>query len=392
MTMHLTESIADRLTAYTADLRDKGAVRTDAVARAFSAVPRHLFIPAVNDRGERIPVGDNPPGELLDLIYSDRSIMTHVPGDEAGGFSSASQPALVAKMLEALRLEPGQRVLEIGAGTGYNAALIATITGAPVVTVDVSRAVADEAARALRRVGITEATALHADGYYGHRDGGPYDRIVVTCGVTGISPHWLDQLAPGGFALVPLAHGGLHPLVAVPAATPHTGGRVGGRAVSHADFMTASGPLYHWPEGRTRLPDAPVPARALDSVPGTGPALEWEDYQALWFHLAARDPRTTRAWTEGLDPAAGMCALHEPGAGTAWIHLDGTARHTGAGSPLDRLRALVGEWDRAGRPAIGDWACAFTLDGAPGQPVLLPTEWHTLSGESPRGDAHPASA
>ena len=75
------------------------------------------------------------PGDVLDEIYGDGALVTLLSPDGAP-ISSSSQPSLVARMLEALRLEPGLRVLEIGAGTGWNAALLATITGMPVLTVD----------------------------------------------------------------------------------------------------------------------------------------------------------------------------------------------------------------------------------------------------------------
>jgi protein-L-isoaspartate(D-aspartate) O-methyltransferase len=284
------------------------------------------------------------------------------------------------------------RVLEIGAGTGYNAALIATITGAPVVTLDVSRTVADEAAAALSRAGIDSVTAVHADGYLGHPDAGPYDRIVVTCGVTGLSPRWLNQLAPDGFALVPVAYGGQHPLLAATAPDGMATG-IQARAITHADFMTAAGPLYHWPQHRVPTPTTPIDARFLTTTPDVGPVLDHDTYQALWFHLAAHDPRITRAWTDGIDPANGLCALHDPTTGTAWISGDGTARHTGDNALLDRLSDLITLWLDNGRPAINDWACTLEPIGEGHQPIYAPGSWRlrgTSSNRSANGDNEPA--
>jgi protein-L-isoaspartate(D-aspartate) O-methyltransferase len=366
-------AIADRLAAYTQQLRAQGAIRTEAVARAFATVPRHLFINTVYNGGDRVLVGDIPADKLLDRIYSDRSLMTHVPADEAGGYSSASQPSLVAKMIEALDLQPGMCVLEIGAGTGYNAALIATITGAHVVTLDVSETIVDEAARALQRAGIEHVTAVHGDGYLGHLADGPYDRVIVTCGVTGASPHWLDQLTPAGFALVPIAHGGLHPILAI----SRTDDGVQGRAVMSADFMTAAGPLYHWPANRVPTPTGAVTAHTLTTIPGAGHALDLPDYQALWFQLATHDPHTTRAWTDGIDPTQGLCALHHPGISTAWIQQDGAVRHTGDTALADDLTSLVTNWDNHGRPAITRWVCTLQAQGPDHEPVHIPHAWST---------------
>ena len=103
-------------------LKEENCITTAVVEQAFLVVPRHLFLP----------------GEPLEQVYSDRSIV--VRRDAEGQWtSSSSQPAIMAIMLEQLDLKPRQRVLEIGAGTGYNAALIASIVGpgGRVVTVDI---------------------------------------------------------------------------------------------------------------------------------------------------------------------------------------------------------------------------------------------------------------
>jgi protein-L-isoaspartate O-methyltransferase len=84
-------------------------------------------------------------------------------------------------MLEALELAPGMRMLEVGTGTGYNAALLATITAAPVVTLDANQQVVAEAREALGRIGLDrQVTVVHGDGYHGWPAGAPYDRIIVT--------------------------------------------------------------------------------------------------------------------------------------------------------------------------------------------------------------------
>jgi protein-L-isoaspartate(D-aspartate) O-methyltransferase len=375
VTPALPNTLPARLTAYARQLCDAGAIRTAAVAAAFAAVPRHLFVPGFYDRGQRIETGDDPPPGLLDRIYSDIALMTHLPADQAGRWSSTSQPSLVAKMIEVLDLSPRVRVLEIGAGTGYNAALIATITGGPVATIDVSAVVAAEAAGALTRAGMDTVTVICGDGYAGHPAAAPYDRIIVTCGCTGASPHWLTQLAPGGRMLVPVAHGGLHPVVAI---ARDASGQPHGHAAIPADFMTASGPLYHWPPGRTRTPDAPVHVTSLTRIPGTGAHLDYDRYQDLWFYLATRDQRITRAWTDnpGFIPTLGQCALHQPTTGTAWIHTDGSATLAGPTRLLDQLTSLINDWYNLGTPAISEWHCALNPVGQPGTPIHAPGHWH----------------
>jgi protein-L-isoaspartate(D-aspartate) O-methyltransferase len=373
MTLAPGTALGGRLRAYADLLRAKGAIRTEATWAAFASVERHRFIPSFYDRGpSRIPVGPDPDSGLLDRIYSDTALMTHLPRDEARGFSSASQPSLVAKMIEALQLSPGMRVLEIGTGTGYNSALIAAITAAPVVTVESSAAVAAEARAALEDTSADIVTVAHGDGYHGHAANSPYNRIIVTCGVTGISPHWPGQLTSRGLILAPTAHGGLHPVLAI---TADGSGSLRGRAVLPADFMTAAGPLYHWPGDRTPVPGQLIPVDVLATEPGAGPELDADRYQDLWFYLAARDRRITRAVTGAIDPLLGLCALHDPGTGTAWIQRDGTAYSAGARCVLDDLARHITGWDQHNRPPLDRWECSLKAASPRHSPVHIPARW-----------------
>ncbi|MFI6730389.1 methyltransferase domain-containing protein [Streptomyces sp. R-74717] len=298
--------------------------------------------------------------------------MTHVPKstDAVGRYSSTSQPRVIAAMLEALQLAPGTKVLEIGAGTGYNVSLIAAITGAEVVTIDVSEVIVTEAARATERAGEKNVTALTADGYLGHPAKGPYDRIVVTCGVTGISPHWLDQLSDDGLIVVPVAHGGFHPTLSV----TRDKGRMVGHGVMSSDFMSAAGPLYAWPAGQTPALTEPLQPQPLSTRENVGPALDGDGYYDLWFHLGTRTGRTTRAYIDGLEAALGMACLHEPGRGTAWIQRTGHLHHTGDEAVADDLTALVEKWVERGQPGIADHY-AILERASDDETVYYPVEW-----------------
>lgn len=172
-----------------AGLLTSGRIRTRSVERAFRKVPRHLFLP------------DLP----ADQAYHDEAVATK--WEDGVAVSSASQPSMMAIMLEQLELQPGHRVLEIGAGTGYNAALMAEQVGptGSVVALDIDddlvRGAADHLAAAGRR-GITLATR---DGALGYTEAAPYNRIVLTVGSWDIQPAWWRQLAPGGRLLLPLS-------------------------------------------------------------------------------------------------------------------------------------------------------------------------------------------
>jgi protein-L-isoaspartate(D-aspartate) O-methyltransferase len=174
-------------------------VRSAAVERALLAVPRHLFLPGVP----------------LDDAYADIAIATH--WEHGVAVSSASQPAMVAIMLEQLDLQPGMRVLEIGAGTGYNAALLAELVGpeGSVITLDIDPLIVEEARAHLWSAGYGHVRVYAADGAHGYPEGAPYDRVLLTVGAADLSPAWIDQLHQDGLLVAPLRLGGVQASVAL---------------------------------------------------------------------------------------------------------------------------------------------------------------------------------
>ncbi len=162
---------------------------SDAVTRALRVVPRHVFLPELNP----------------EAAYRDEAIVTKRNAD-GQPTSSSSQPTIMAIMLDQLDLAPGHRVLEIGAGTGYNAALLKHIVGAEgaVVSIDLDEDVAEQAREHLAAVGCPDVTVVSGDGAAGYPAQAPYDRVIATVGVSDLAPAWLSQLAPGGRIVVPL--------------------------------------------------------------------------------------------------------------------------------------------------------------------------------------------
>ncbi|MFJ4472295.1 methyltransferase domain-containing protein [Streptomyces sp. NPDC089424] len=191
-----------------------GAWAADPVWReSFAAVPRHLFVPYyyVGVRGghER-RWGESPDPDARERwvrgAYEDTPLATRMRDGEL--VSSSSQPSLMALMLTELRVADGDRVLEIGAGTGYNAALLAHRLGdgGLVTSVDLEPEITESARRHLDAAGY-RPVVVTGDGARGVPERAPFDRIIATCTLASIPPAWLAQCRPGGRILAPLATG-----------------------------------------------------------------------------------------------------------------------------------------------------------------------------------------
>ncbi len=119
---------------------------------------------------------------------------------------SVLRPTLIAAMLDALDVAPHHRVLQIGTGSGYTAAILGRLAK-EVVTVERWRTLADQAHLRLRSLGYDMVETIFGDGFDGFAQRAPYDRILLTCAVSDPPPHLLDQLAPDGVMVVPLTAG-----------------------------------------------------------------------------------------------------------------------------------------------------------------------------------------
>lgn len=178
--------------ALRADLVDRlvasGTVRSPAVEQAMRTVPRERFVPDVDPA----------------LVYEDRPQLVKADGTDT--LSTISQPTMVAIMLELADLSPGDRVLEIGSGTGYNAALLASLVGSDgrVVGIDIEADLTRRADATLAELGLTQAEVHAADGRDGWPPAAPYDCVMATVGVDDIPAAWREQVADGGRLLVPV--------------------------------------------------------------------------------------------------------------------------------------------------------------------------------------------
>jgi protein-L-isoaspartate(D-aspartate) O-methyltransferase len=161
------------------DLRGRD-IRDPKVLEIMGKVPRHLFV--------------DP--SLKSKAYADHPL-------PIGEGQTISQPYIVALMTQILRVRAGERVLEIGTGSGYQAAVLAEL-GAQVYTVEIRENLAAQAARRLKELGYGQARVKYGDGYLGWEEEAPFDAVMVTCAANHIPPPLIKQLREGGRLVIPL--------------------------------------------------------------------------------------------------------------------------------------------------------------------------------------------
>jgi protein-L-isoaspartate(D-aspartate) O-methyltransferase len=396
-----TRAITEARAELAGRLRASGRA-SSTVGAAFLAVPRHLFLPQVDAA----------------QAYKDMAIVTK--SDARGlAVSSSTQPAMMAIMLEQLGLAAGQRVLEIGTGTGYNAALIASIIGDPgsVVTVDIEPDLVDQARDNLAGAGFAGVTVICGDGADGAPGRAPYDRIIVTAGAWDLAPRWLAQLGPGGRIVLPLSVRGIQLAVAFERLGNHC---LISRSACRCGFIrmtgTSAGPEPVVPLGPApglhaqvadgRAPDAGLlyealsgPAAEVDAELRVGGIAELADFD-LWLaltelsltrinmmgrHEGQADKSQQRI--AGLMPLGGfalsggpgsfaVAALTMPSDMTEHTQLGVTIKGYGAagGSLAARLAERAAVWDGLGRPGAG----TLELRAYPGGVQLEGTEGGTV--------------
>ena len=394
-------------------------IGSERVAAALHAVPRHLFLP------------DQRP----EAAYRDDAIVTK--RDDAGQpISSSSQPGIMAIMLDQLDLAPGLRVLEIGAGTGYNAALISHVVGpsGQVTSVDIDPELVATSREHLARAGFAEVTVACADGAWGYPERAPYDRVIATVGVSDLAPAWLEQTVPQARIVVPLDVRGTQLSAAFERADPAVpGGPWTSRSLAPCGFMRMRGSLA----GPERvvvlapglfllLPDGALPgAPDADGADLDGPALaallagpsvrrltgvRARSAQVFWglgLWLAAHEVRSCRLNEERLSgPRSGSggrlagAPLHGPGWQSTLGLLDagglaivtsalesarsglltlGTAGFGPHAAQLAaELAAHVQAWGQAGRRDIA----SLHIDAYPRFPAVLSAEETHLPGDA----------
>lgn len=290
-------------------VQEMGWAQRPEVERVLRVTPRHEFVPEATPEAAYHPY---------------QAVITHRFSDGAS-LSCASAPFVVAMMLDQLNVEPGNRVLEIGAGTGYNASLLAQLTGptGSVTTIDIDADVTAQASQALNAAGHPDVRVVTGDGAAGVPEHAPYDRLIATVSPWDIPQAWWDQLAPDARVVVPLRWRGQARSVAF----NYQGGRLVADSIELCGFVylvgddegELSAPItddkaitLHWDRDQNVNPDA------LHAVLDQPRTTTWsgvtiagdEPHDGVWLRLTVTDPRVCRinapanTPTEVCDPVA----------------------------------------------------------------------------------------
>lgn len=355
----------------------EGIIRSELIQSAFLSVPREAFVQA-----------DSPAG-----VYSDTTIS--LENALGGWLTTSSQPTMMAIMLDQLDVLPGHRVLEIGAGTGYNAALLANIVG-PGGTVHTVEYEPEAASRSAKSLAAIESTAIvHCeDGADGWAGGAPYDRIIATVAVGDLPTSWSAQAGPNARIVAPITIAGADYSVAL----KREGEDWVSDSIEPCSFVRFKGRLavgeYRVTVGSVESPvltvlsDSPgIPNANTVSAwfeRGEGEPLRslgsrdaWEGF-ALKLPFQAESHNVIRAVSYG--PGIGWQG-HAVGFsdddGMALVTSSGRLERFGDGESADLLRAEVALWRSAGGPGIHSYRFRFRA-GTTDEPGWLQRTAHSI--------------
>ncbi|MEE2041296.1 protein-L-isoaspartate(D-aspartate) O-methyltransferase [Nocardiopsis sp. CT-R113] len=332
------------------------------IASLFRRVPRHAFLPDVmwGDGRTRYDRAEDPDGWMR-AAYSDQPLTTQVDDGAEGGpgiaTSSSSAPSVMARMLTAARIEPGHRVMEIGTGTGYHAALLCELVGdIRVTTIEIDQEVADRAHSALIAEDYApELVTADAEKLASIGDG-RHHRIIATCQVAEIPEAWLVQLHARGRLITPWAPTPGAP-AGVLAVLEDCGGDVQGRFEGSLAFMWARGQR----RGGHMVPDVDaVPDRITHADGDPRTLLDGETGLLMsllvpgWAHGMAMEPGASEPHVWAVSTRCGSWAR---------MHPDGRVEQFGPRRLAEEFAGALTWWRGEGRPTVDDFGLTVTADG-----------------------------
>lgn len=344
-------------------LWERGTLQSAEWHVAFSDVPRHAFVPRVCEQDGTGTWRTWDSDDHWDQVYSPRTLVTAL--DETKGYpeavSSSTNPELMARMLEVLDVRNGHRVLEIGTGTGYNAALLSRRLGDDrVFSVDVDPDYVRLARERLAEAGYAP-TVVAGDGVEGLPEHGPFDRIIATCAVPTVPLAWAAQLAPGGVVLVDVKRAiGAGNLVRL--RKRDTGELEGRFSARTASFMN----MRH-PDAEARPSTDRSSSETRREWTTAAPAQPWQSAPVLWFlaQLCGLPPGVLHGLvldSETRQPTAST--LTAPDGSHARVSLaDSSVIEVGDARLWDAVEAAHQVWSDTHRPGWDRWGLTVARDG-----------------------------
>jgi len=351
---HDTDHTRALRAAMVASLITAGELKDPAWRHAFAAVARHVLVPRYyrgNDYSQVSGAAAADREEWLASVYSDETLITQVTPQTVT--SSGTMPSLLAEMLHELRVRDGDRVLQIGTGTGYTAALLcARLTSGQVTTMDIDQDLVRAAAERLAELGY-QPTCVTGDGAEGHPAGGPYDHVIATCAVPSIPAGWLTQTRLGGRIVAPMATG----LIALDVQDArHATGRFLSTAGYFMPLRRRAGTVAEPPAVRAGDHREPRPTRygAMDTV--------YQSDLRILLAVAASDIRFGQHSQRIEDVIArdgkGSWAEVETREDGSHVVIEGGPRQL-----WTEIGALVERWRELGSPARERYGLTITPDG-----------------------------
>ncbi|MGW7434755.1 methyltransferase domain-containing protein [Streptomyces sp. NPDC054849] len=359
-------------------LVEAGALTSDWLP-AYKAVPREMFVPDVIWPGQSEGTGQEDavdrredPDAWYRAVYSDLSLTTQWDDGRHTGKGkgkvptcSNSQPNMVFSMLATLDVQEGSRVLEIGTGTGWNAALLSERVGSPnVTTVELDPENAMDARRRIERAGYSPHMIV-GDGADGHPEGGPYDRVLVTASMTEIPRELIRQTSPGGVIVAPYAT--TYGSGAVVRLTVQEDGTAHGPFVGSAAFMRMRQHRVPRQHVREYLRGMKWPADGVKSMTKLSPedVGDWLPMFAIGLQTLGMFP-----WAEQYDDGSYTLWLRDQ-AVTSWATVDYIpdadqyeVYQSGERELWEEVKAAYTWWDQNGRPGFS--RLGLTVDGESG--------------------------